>query len=93
MAVLITAVLPARAGVLAPGFRTPMVAFEFARTHAEVEALLGTERVTAAIAILVAVLGIAAFLDRRDFTEAFAFSLSVAFTAFFVVTIQRVRAG
>ena len=35
------AVLPKHAGVLPPGFRTPILAFEFARTHVEVEALFG----------------------------------------------------
>ncbi len=34
-------VLPRQAPVLPPGFRTPILAFEFARTHGEIEALFG----------------------------------------------------
>lgn len=39
--VALLAALPKHAGELPPGFRTPILAFEFARTHAEVEALFG----------------------------------------------------
>lgn len=38
---VLLSVLPKHAGALPPGFRTPILAFEFARTHAEVEALFG----------------------------------------------------
>lgn len=38
---VLLAVLPKHAAELPPGFRTPMLAFEFARTHAEIEALFG----------------------------------------------------
>jgi hypothetical protein len=41
IASVMIAAFPARAGQLAPGLRTPIIAFEFALTRSEVEALFG----------------------------------------------------
>jgi hypothetical protein len=38
---LLVAVLPSEAGHLAPGLRSPILAFELAKSHAEIEALFG----------------------------------------------------
>lgn len=75
-------VLPKHAGQLPPGFRTPILAFEFARTHGEVEALFGapgsSERATLVRA-----------MDRGNTIDFLFMVVYSAFLAFFALGVAR----
>jgi hypothetical protein len=83
IAAVLLAVLPRHAAALPPGFRTPILAFEFARTHGEVEALFGVpgsaER--------------AALVHAMDVGNTIDFAFMVAYSAFlacFALGVARV---
>jgi hypothetical protein len=80
---VLLAVLPKHAAALSPGFRTPMLAFEFARTRGEVEALFGAPGSAQR----------AALVRAMDLGNTIDFAFMVAYSAFlasFALGVARV---
>jgi hypothetical protein len=80
--VVLLAVLPKHAGVLPQGFRTPILAFEFARTPAEVEALFGPPGSTERTALVRAT-------DRGNAIDFLFMAVYSSFLAFFALGVAR----
>jgi len=79
---VLLAVLPKHAGELPHGFRTPILAFEFARTHAEIEALFGAPGSTERAALVRG-------MDRGNTIDFLFMVVYSAFLAFFALGTAR----
>jgi hypothetical protein len=80
--VVLLAVLPKHAGALPPGFRTPILAFEFARTHGEIEALFGAPGSAERTALVRA-------MDRGNAIDFLFMVVYSSFLAFFALGVAR----